>query len=786
MRSHAAVTVWVVVLLLAFALVPCAGAGEDQTVSGPAFGAGWSLESSPAGSSLVYTPAAPLPRRDARPEFRDGDRLLGYPRERGGRLELPLNTATAAALTSPSVWLSGHRLDGPTPATPISQEPAAAAEPAPRVLSGKEDPGEPGPYTTETLSYELPDLAIEGFPVPVEVMGEVIAPVEAPGPRPLVLFLHGRHDSCYAPEADIPAGGRGDCPEGMLPIPSYLGYRYVAGLLASQGYVTVSISANSINDQDGWAADSGAEARSTLIRHHLALWVGWASVGGDPWGGRFQGAVDLQNVVLVGHSRGGEGIERAAVDATPDDGYRIVGLVPIAPTAFGRQVGAGIPTAVILPYCDGDVSNLEGQQYIDLSRDLTRDQTLRSAVLVLGANHNFFNAEWTPGQAQAPAQDDWLFAGPADDPACGPFGTARLTATEQQAAGATYIAALARVAVEHDPDAASLLDGSGVRAESAGRARVLTHALGGKRRMIYRPRVAAFISTSGLTAAVCRGYVGTNWPPLGGGQVSGCEPGAPFDRLPHWLPMIEVDTAPSPLALELAWWRTGGWARLDLRSAQDISGFTDLDLRVAVAASSPPVDLTVRLIDRRGNSVTLSGGSPVSALRGSQSPLGKAWGQTLRFSLGGLEGIDHSAIIGLELVSRSERGRAWLIDVSARRPGLARPRSHPLPQVSVATLEIPEGGPGPRVEMLPLAIRGEVVRPAVIWVSVSEPEKAPRSYRLVLPAGTTEAAIPITVEGNDQYDPGMSQREYRVALKALSHPCDRVEESLQNHRNAEY
>ena len=36
--------------------------------------------------------------------------------------------------------------------------------------------------------------------------------------------------------------------------------------------------------------------------------------GGDPWGGRFQGRVDLDEVVLVGHSRGGEGVERATID----------------------------------------------------------------------------------------------------------------------------------------------------------------------------------------------------------------------------------------------------------------------------------------------------------------------------------------------------------------------------------------------------------------------------------------------------------------------------------------
>ena len=86
---------------------------------------------------------------------------------------------------------------------------------------------------------------------------------------PLVLFLHGRHSTCYGLEPEPFVTGDWPCPEGTLPIPSHLGYRYAAELLASQGYLTVSISANGINGQDGWVADGGAAARSALIRHHL-------------------------------------------------------------------------------------------------------------------------------------------------------------------------------------------------------------------------------------------------------------------------------------------------------------------------------------------------------------------------------------------------------------------------------------------------------------------------------------------------------------------------------------
>jgi hypothetical protein len=82
-------------------------------------------------------------------------------------------------------------------------------------------------------------------------------------------------------------------------------------------------------------------------------------------------------------------VERAAIDTYEDDRWQVEGLVLIGPTAFGRQVAAGVHTTVILSFCDGEVSDLQGQQYVDIGRDLTRDRALRSSVMAMGTNHNF-------------------------------------------------------------------------------------------------------------------------------------------------------------------------------------------------------------------------------------------------------------------------------------------------------------------------------------------------------------------------------------------------------------
>jgi hypothetical protein len=221
----------------------------------------------------------------------------------------------------------------------------------------------------------------------------VVAPTGATGRRPLALFLHGRHATCFKP------GGTEDdvtlewpCSAGTQPIPSHRGYLKDQKLLASQGYVTVSISANGINGQDGDVEDGGAQARSSLVRQHLAQWAGWAAHPSTaPAAVPDAAKADLSRVLLVGHSRGGEGVNRAAMDSlypppAAQDGYRgpvrwkIRGTVLIGPTIFGQNPVADVPSTTILPGCDGDVSDLQGEVYVDGTRGVGRGTALHSAV----------------------------------------------------------------------------------------------------------------------------------------------------------------------------------------------------------------------------------------------------------------------------------------------------------------------------------------------------------------------------------------------------------------------
>ncbi len=625
------------------------------------------------------------------------------------------------------VRLSGRSLDqrqAPEHASPITPY----TKPLSSLLKAH-DPGQKGKHKIVTSEYTLPATKIVDMPQKVEMVGHVVRPKDADPKDPLVLFLHGRHSVCYTPHlvtgpsaiqqseakaspSKIPTW---QCPAGQSPIPSYQGYDYAQRLLASQGYVTVSISADAINALDYAADDGGAAARADLIRKHLSHWVKW--VGDGTY------SADMQNVFLIGHSRGGEGVARAEVVIPQTAPYRITGTVLIAPTDFSYQAPAYIPTVTLLGYCDGDVSDLEGQVFTDYSRDLgTNDTALHSSVLMMGADHNFFNTEWTPGQAQAPANDDW--SGSPTAP-CGSQDPARLTAVEQQTAAKTYIAGAVQLITSDQEDLLPMFDGSDVHVKSAGRADVRTHTIG-VGRVLREPGIDSTLGASkGTTTQICVGRAG-------GSDPTWCGRGTSYGQQPHWI------GGPSLLAynpeFEMSWTKAGGYGGLDFDKPLDLSDASSVDLRTAVDPTIGDVNLQVRLRDSDGKSVVVTpvNNGDLPALEVGSPPLSKRWAQTLRVPLDDVKGVDLSSITGVDLIAGSKTGHVFVLDVAAVPTQMPAPPNKFLPYVNMIDSQVKRQGSGSFTAKIPYQVVGDLQDDATILVTPSG--AAP--FELDIPAGT--------------------------------------------------
>ncbi|MFF5970395.1 hypothetical protein ACFY7C_02605 [Streptomyces sp. NPDC012769] len=722
---------------------------------------GWRVTGSGAGRQLEWTPAEPVPMGDARVEFRAGERLLGHPvpGPDGRSFRLPLGKLGQARLEEGErlrVTAGGRALDGTGPARSARDRPLAPS--APPASPGTEqaappanavDPGVPGPYRTVGGEYALEPVRLPGFPEPVEMRAAVVGPADAPGKRPVALFLHGRHSTCYTPGTED-INGAWPCPAGMLPIPSHEGYRRTQRLLASQGYVTLSISANGVNGQDFRAEDGGAQARSSLVRLHLARWAQWAAHRKDaPAAVRGMASADLSRVLLVGHSRGGEGVNRAALDslAAPpadQDGYRgpvrwkIRGNVLIGPTIFGQNPVPDVPSATLLPGCDGDVSDLQGQIYVDGTRGVSRGTALHSAVYMVGANHNFFNSEWTPGQAKASAIDDFSSEDGAD-PVCTPGAPTRLTATQQQAAGATYIAAAARLFVAGDDRVRPLLDGTGRRAPSAGPARVLTHAVGAHRTPAFLPGPS--VTVSGAGARLC-----AQIDPDAARACLSPDEGGTSPHFASW----EASPEPGRDAVALRWERPR--APVAVRAARPVSlaGAEALALRLIVPPNTSGTAFDVAVTDVSGRRAPL-GRVLVDGLPGSERTT-SYWGREVRVPLSPAVrgGLDTKRISVLELTPRGGSGRAWLMDAWGWRPGTPVVSPAPLARVDIGRLTVDEGDSGVRTHRIPVRVTGK--GSGQVRLFVPQPDGETTASRLVtVRPGRHDIEIPVEVRGNTRY-----------------------------------
>lgn len=206
------------------------------------------------------------------------------------------------------------------------------------------------------------------------------------GEFPLVVIAHGNH----AMEEN-----------------SEDGYAYLGELLASKGYIVASIDENFLNGN--WYGDLGGEndARAWIILKHIQQWEEFNSDEQNP----FYNKVDLKNIALIGHSRGGEAVALAAVFNTLeyyplganikfDFNYNIKAVIALAPTD-GQYKPANkdlklqnVNYLVLHGSNDGDVSNFVGNNVYNRVEFIEENSFFKSYLYIWGANHGQFNSVW--------------------------------------------------------------------------------------------------------------------------------------------------------------------------------------------------------------------------------------------------------------------------------------------------------------------------------------------------------------------------------------------------------
>ena len=582
-----------------------------------------------------------------------------------------------------------------------------------------------------------------------------------------MLILHGRHPTCHQGTTVEPITVW-PCPSGWDPLPSYRGYQRIQQLFASQGYVTVSISANGINAQDGAGTppqDAGAQARSSA-----------GPVAPGPLGGlgrqryppsapdivRTAPVPDMSNVLLSATPGAAKGVSRAAVDSltrppAAEDGapgpvdWTIRGLALIAPTLFSHNPAPDVPSMVILPSCDGDVSNLEGQQYLDAARGVGQGHALHSSVFVVGANHNYFNTEWTPGLSVAKSWDDY----PSPyDPTCRWISPLRLTPDQQQDVGATYVAAAAAVFITGDDQVRPLLDGWD----------------SGRHRWIRSPCTA---TPWAATARVSSRSTPARWSVAPAGGFASRSPRPPRRRPPATPPCRRTSSSSDRSGLRSAWyavqvdWVAPGTpvsiqppAPVSLATAQSLA------IRIVVASGVASPEFHVAITDTSGRRATLGTATLDPMPPATQTY--KDWAQEVRMPLGpaSAAGLDLTQVASLEVVPSSEEAwaRIWLLDAWGWSPGLPAPQTSSLPRVDLGEQTVPEGDSGTITYHVPAQVSGSGNGQVRVFVRDPVTNTISASVATVSP-GSTSIAIPIAVTGNTQPGDG---RTYLVAVKAIN------------------
>jgi len=482
---------------------------------------------------------------------------------------------------------------------PTAEDPPTALPPA--------IPVEPDSYPTQVMEYRLGETTIlqDQYPedspfrhMPVRLEGVVGAP-EGPGPYPVVLILHGSHVIC-------PSGDVWPCSEEEEQR-NDTGFAYLVEALAEAGYVALSIN---VNAEHTFAFGESPPALRTkqLIDGHLAELAAADAGESNKFGLDLTGRVDLSRMVWIGHSRGGDFVNRIVREhdlhqTASDIGYGPVeGLIFLAPPIVSPEVlpAANVPSALILPACDWDVGQLAGQLLYESARFDPDRQQLFTSVFLEHGNHNNFNTALVP---------DPIIE---DRPDCAEGSV--LAPEVQQEFMAQYAADFLR-AIYATPDVAGparqrlgLESTMPVPSELFDRpVQITTLQPADNRLTVMKPQEEAELSRNllggqvtldGITAVFCpKGY-----------YVPANEPGSePCQR-------VNFNQPGYPQLIKLSWDASdAAWRTMLPDSAADLSGYAALQLRAALDplsehnAEGESFSFSIELADGDGRRAEVSG-----------------------------------------------------------------------------------------------------------------------------------------------------------------------------------
>ena len=206
---------------------------------------------------------------------------------------------------------------------------------------------------------------------------------EGEGPFPLVLIVHGNH---------------------LMEQYSDEGYAYLGELLASRGFIAVSVDENFLN-YSVWSGipSQDMKVRAWILLKHLQQIDSFSKQHGNP----FTNQVDMQKVALIGHSRGGQAVAMAADSSewfSKDtslkgiEAFHIGAVIGIAPTdkAVDKRSAVLIDTnyMTLQGANDGDVDTFNGERQYIRTTITPGSDTFKASLYIGEANHSRFNTSW--------------------------------------------------------------------------------------------------------------------------------------------------------------------------------------------------------------------------------------------------------------------------------------------------------------------------------------------------------------------------------------------------------